>query len=204
MDDNEPQAQSFLIFSVVLGLGAIALLLGWFLGPDPRDLVPAWRDISGIAWGCGLGVLAALPMLLLVFLVEQLPWAAVKQLQEATEEKLVKLMAGFTYAELAAVSLCAGVGEEMLFRGWLFMHLAGPMAQWQTPVLAAAVFASSLAFGLAHPISPLYIIITGLIGVYLALLMIWTENLLVPVAAHAFYDFVQLVIATRQFRRANQ
>jgi membrane protease YdiL (CAAX protease family) len=160
----------------------------------------------------GIGIVAALPLLAVINLLERLPLQSVRKLQEETEQKLIKLMAGFSYKELATVALCAGVGEEMLFRGWLMMHLAGsvdmatlnaqPFAGLTSPTVLLAIAGSSIAFGLAHPITPLYIVITGLIGVFMAVLMITTGSLIAPIAAHAFYDLVQLVIAVRQYRNS--
>jgi membrane protease YdiL (CAAX protease family) len=212
MDEQEPQAPSFLTFTVVLelGLGAIALLLGWVFGPDPRMFVPHWSQYTTILLQVAIGIVAALPLLLAINLLERLPFRAVRKLQEETEEKLIKLMADFSKAELATVSLCAGVGEEMLFRGWLMMHLAGTveldslradaLAGTMSPMILLAIIGSSIAFGLAHPITPLYILVTGLIGVFMAILMVGTGSLIAPIAAHAFYDLVQLLIAVRQYR----
>lgn len=205
-NDSEPVEQdprSFLLLSVALelGLGVVALVLGGIFGPDPRDVVPQLGEIGQLARGLGWGLLAALPMLVAIQLLERLPIEPVRKLQKETEERLVALMAAYTLPELGVISLCAGVGEEMLFRGWLMMSLAGPAPEWQTPTLVLAVVISSIAFGLAHPITPAYVVVTGVIGVYLALLLVWTGNLLVPVTAHAFYDFVQLVFITRGARR---
>lgn len=205
-DDSKPikqDPQSFLLLSVVLelGLGVIALVLGGIFGPDPRHVVPpveeGWQVASGVGWG----LLAALPMLAAIQLLERLPIEPIRRLQKETEDRLIALMSSFTLAELGLISLCAGVGEEMLFRGWLMMSLAGPTAEWQMPTLVLAVVVSSIAFGLAHPITPAYVVVTGVLGVYLAMLLVWTQNLLVPITAHAFYDFVQLVFITRAVRR---
>lgn len=201
-DDNEPveqDPQSFLLLAVVLelGLGVVALVLGGLFGPDPRDVVPLvgeiWQLVSGLGWG----ILASLPLLVGVQLLERLPIEPIRRLQKETEERLVALMAQFSVPELGLISLCAGVGEEMLFRGWLMMSIAGPIQQWQTSTLVLAIVVSSIAFGLAHPITPGYVMVTGVIGVYMAMLLVWTGNLLVPIMAHAFYDFVQLVVITR-------
>ena len=54
-----------------------------------------------------------------------------------------------------------------------------------------------MLFGLAHPITPFYAILAGLIGVYFGWLMIASENLLVPVVAHGAYDFVALIYLVR-------
>lgn len=207
MDDFDPAEsqtpESFLIFSLILemGLGGVALLLGLFLGPDPRTMVPMPEDWLAIAKGLGIGTLAALPLLGVVQLLEHLPLKPIKELRKLTEEKLLKLMKEMRAVDLAGISICAGVGEELLFRGWLFMALAGPASEWTPALLILPVIGSSIAFGFAHPVSPAYIVVTGLIGVYMAILLIVTGNLLVPIAAHAFYDFLQLILATREMRK---
>jgi membrane protease YdiL (CAAX protease family) len=203
MDDPieppEQSPESFLVMSILLemGLGVVAVVFGILMGPDPRDVLPLPHQWEAILWGLGLGTLAAVPILIAVQIIERLPLEPIRRLQEATEERLLHAMSRLRVVDLLTVSICAGVGEELLFRGWLMMSLAGPVSEWQFWPLAAAVMVSSIVFGFAHPISPAYVVITGLIGVFLAMLLVWTENLLVPIAAHAVYDFVQLVIATR-------
>ena len=59
----------------------------------------------------------------------------------------------------------------------------------------AAVIGSSIIFGLVHPMTKLYIVIATIMGIYFAVLLVWTENLLIPIAAHAAYDAVQMLIA---------
>lgn len=206
-DDDEPldqDPQPFLMTAVglELALGLTAILLSWAWGADPRNLVPQIDEPWKLARGLGFGVLAALPMLVVIQLLERLPIQPIRELHKATEERLLAMISGFSIPELGLISLAAGVGEELLFRGWLMMSLAGPIDRWQTPALVIAVVLSSIAFGLAHPITPGYVVVTAIIGVYLAMLLVWSGNLLVPIAAHACYDFVQLVVATRTGNRS--
>ena len=56
-----------------------------------------------------------------------------------------------------------------------------------------AVALTSIVFGLAHFISFTYAAYATVVGVYLGVLLIVFDNLLVPVLAHATYDFVALV-----------
>ena len=49
-----------------------------------------------------------------------------------------------------------------------------------------------------HPITKLYVVLAALMGVYFGVLMLWSGNLLVPIAAHAAYDAVQLILTARQ------
>ncbi|MFC1597814.1 lysostaphin resistance A-like protein, partial [Planctomycetota bacterium] len=52
---------------------------------------------------------------------------------------------------------------------------------------------AAILFGLAHPITPGYVLLAGLMGLYLGWLQITCGNLLVPIMAHAVYDFLALV-----------
>ena len=111
-------------------------------------------------------------------------------------------------AELIVISICAGIGEELLFRGWLMQWLVeGAAAAPGTPAPVAvgvALVVSSIIFGLFHPITRLYVVLATLMGLYFGLLVIYTENLLVPIAAHATYDAVQLIMTARQEREKEQ
>ena len=71
-----------------------------------------------------------------------------------------------------------------------------------TPSLAIgiALVASSLVFGLFHPITKLYVFLAALMGLYFGSLLLYTGNLLVPIAAHATYDAVQLILTARNDR----
>ena len=52
---------------------------------------------------------------------------------------------------------------------------------------------ASVLFGLAHAITVSYVLLAALMGLYLGWLWIATGNLLVPIMAHAGYDFLALV-----------
>ena len=86
------------------------------------------------------------------------------------------------------VSLAAGVGEEVLFRGFL--------QAWFEARLGAVggLLAASILFGAAHPITAGYVAIAALMGAYLGALWQWTGNLLVPIVTHALYDLTVLWI----------
>ncbi|WP_245960737.1 CPBP family intramembrane glutamic endopeptidase [Wenzhouxiangella sediminis] len=84
------------------------------------------------------------------------------------------------------VSLLAGIGEELLFRG---VVQAG-LASWASP--AAAILIASLMFGAAHAVSLPYFAVAAFLGLYLGLLYHWTGNLLVPIVVHALYDWIAI------------
>jgi membrane protease YdiL (CAAX protease family) len=63
------------------------------------------------------------------------------------------------------------------------------------------VAVTSVVFGLAHLITPLYGVLAALVSVYLGWLFLEYENLVVPMVTHAMYDFVALVYLARPAMR---
>lgn len=226
-DDTQSPDEVFLtavLFEIVLGL--IALALGWCLGPDPRDLIPEisfdagllrslWNMVSGsMGWdsvpgGILLGLVATIPMLILIEIVRRIPCEPVRELERLSDDGMMKTLLSLSPMEMIAISLCAGIGEELLFRGWLMYWLVDVYQAITTATggvpsssagLIAALVASSIAFGLVHPISKLYIVLAAVMGLYFGCLVIWTGNLLVPITAHAAYDAAQMLMTGRAER----
>jgi membrane protease YdiL (CAAX protease family) len=167
------------------GLVGLAWLGGWLLGSSPLDTF--YVDQNDFL----LGALAALPMLLLFGVCLLWPVGPLARIRYLTTQYIRPLFASFTYAELALVCLLAGFGEEMLFRG----VLQGAMSEQWGDELGLAT--ASALFGLCHAITPTYAVWAGLMGGYLGWLWMVSGNLLVPVVAHALYDFLALVLITR-------
>ena len=108
-------------------------------------------------------------------------------------ELVVPLFRDCSLVELAVISLVAGIGEEMLFRGLI----QGAAGRWiESP--AVGLVLASVVFGLAHPLTRAYIVLAGVIGAYLGGLWLATDNLLAPIVAHALYDFLALVYLVRR------
>lgn len=208
MDDSddlaaESEINSFLTTAVIfeLGLGLFALFLGWVFGVDVRELVPPPQELKAVGYGLGLGALAALPIVLVINALEYLPLPGVKHLGELTKDRLMQPMRDMSVVNLIAIAICAGVGEELLFRGWLQSWLIGSLESATNLQIWTGILLAALAFGLVHPITPTYIVLAALIGIYFGWLTVVTANLLVPIAAHATYDAVQLVLTQRDMRR---
>jgi membrane protease YdiL (CAAX protease family) len=163
-------------------LAGIALAVGYFLRRPPLGQID-W-NLSAI----GYGLLATTPLLAGLLLITHYPIGPLKRLDEIARELLISLFRSCRMWELLLISLLAGFGEELLFRG----ALQAGLQQWTGSVWIALVIASAL-FGLAHPITFTYAVLAGAIGVYLGWLWLATDNLLVPMIAHAAYDFVALV-----------
>ena len=181
-------------------LGILAIILGWLLGPDARQLVPD-LDVAAlwpIAKSLLIGCVGAIPVLIVIEIVRRIPCEPVRQLERLSDDGVVKLLLRLRPSELLLISICAGVGEELLFRGWLMPWLAGGSLEAGPWELGVGLIGSSIAFGLVHPITKLYIFLAALMGCYFGFLLILTGNLLVPIAAHAAYDAAQLLLTSRQ------
>lgn len=85
-----------------------------------------------------------------------------------------------------AVSVGAGISEELMYRGFLLYYLSTYLPQFNIP---EKVLLISVAFGLAH----IYqgwkgTISTGILGLILAGLYLMTGSLLLPIVVHAALD----------------
>ena len=96
------------------------------------------------------------------------------------------LIAGLEWWHMVLVSLSAGIGEEVLFRGVLQPRLG----------LAAA----AILFGLLHPFTLAYIALAALLGAYLGWLQSMRGNILAPILVHGLYDLAALIVMRREMR----
>jgi uncharacterized protein len=167
-------------------LGGLAWLLGWLIGQPPLD------RFSFDGQAVLLGTVATLPMLLGFLACLRWSYGPMRNIRAFVDEALRPLLEPCTLLDLAVLSLVAGAGEEMLFRGVLQTACGHWLGVWPGLVVA------SLVFGLVHPINWLYIILAALCGAYLGVLYLASANLLAPVLTHALYDFVVLVYILRR------
>ena len=128
-------------------------------------------------------VLGLLPLIAGYFVLQWLPFAALRQIDRVVRELFQQHMAHWKLGQLALVATFAGLGEELFFRGLLQLGLSIFVDVW------LAILLTSLIFGLAHAVTFLYCILAFLVSLYLGLLFIHTDNLVVPIAVHALYDF---------------
>ena len=179
-----------------LVLALVALLVGALVGVDPLETIDvAWDALPVHLHAIGWGVVATLPMLSVMVLVEKAPQRPVRELRNLVRRHVAPLFARQTMGGLALISATAGLGEEMLFRGLMQAGLAVWIDGRFGPWLAIAL--SSLVFGLAHCLSRAYVVLASLIGAYLGWLFWFSGHLLVPIVAHGLYDFVALLYFVR-------
>jgi len=166
-------------------LAIVALVAGALLGVDPMATLES--NWTAIGWG----LVATLPPVAILAAVTWFSLGFVRRLLRVVDELLVPAMRSCSVAELGIIALLAGLGEELLFRGAIQASAAQWVAEPLGPWLGLAV--ASIVFGLAHLITPAYAVFATLMGAYLGLVWMWSGNLMVPIVAHAMYDFLALV-----------
>lgn len=178
------------ILAVETVLLALALALALVLN------IPVGERIAFTADAVLLGLGAALLSNLILAppaLRSKAAWLV--ELRRRTEE-ILKRMVGDPPGPGAMLAVAyAGVAEELLFRGVLIPLLSGIMPVW------LAVVVVGIGFGLLHPVTRMYIVLAALLGIFWGALYVWTDNLVVPMTAHAANNVIALVFYMRLFRR---
>ncbi|MCL4424669.1 MAG: CPBP family intramembrane metalloprotease [Actinobacteria bacterium] len=180
---------------------AWVVVIGVILLPIPSPLqaiglvVPQFNDpdqefILVLVLAGALGVL--IPILGLLVLARKSPPLA-RRLRRMLESAAALLPATRSERRTwVAVALTAGIGEELLFRGFLLFYLAHffpALSQW------GAIGISSAIFGLAHAYQGWRGVLgTGLLGLGLAFLYVFTGSLLPSMLLHALTDLRILVL----------
>ncbi len=105
--------------------------------------------------------------------------------------------------DLLLISVLAGIGEELLFRGLIHEVLAGWLLPWwgEEAAAAASLVVVSGLFGAAHWLSKEYALFAMVMGLLLGWMALATGNLLASMVAHGVYDFGALLMLTRGARR---
>jgi len=171
-----------------IGLGLLAVGLGaWTRHPPFATFAWSWPGLLA-------GTAATAPMLAGFLAL----WRSDHRIARAMRERVDEIVHGvFRHAsalEVALVAIAAGVAEEALFRGFLqglFEEKFGPRV---------GLWSAALLFGLAHPITRSYVVVTAVFGYYLGWLWQVSDNLLAPITAHILYDFFVLLILIRDQR----
>lgn len=178
----------WLAFGFEGGLALTAWMLGWMFGVD------VWPGAALTGGVLMVGLVGTAPLLLGLAFVLQSAWPPVVRLREATYRVVDHLFANARLIDFIVVAALAGVGEEVFFRGFLQTGLAGWLG------LVPAIWITGVLFGLAHAVTPAYVVYATIVGVYLGMLLPLTGSLWAPVVAHAAYDLVALLYVRRRLR----
>lgn len=197
MSDSEKPQQTFTLSQFLIGaalfeggLLVVSFVLGALVGVNPT------KELQWIGKDFGIGLLATVPMLLLLAACWLSQWQGLRQIRRFLRSTLGPLLNQCRLIDIFFLALLAGVCEEVLFRGLVYQFIR----DWN-PTLAVIV--ANVLFGLAHSITPLYAWLAGFIGLYLTALMTVdsSPNLLIPVTAHTAYDFIGFMLVRWDYRR---
>ena len=158
----------------ILGEGLLILIaLAWVRWRETSLVLGSMTE--GLVIGCLAAVVLCAANLYLLCAAPELP--GVRSVRRLYVEGLKPVFGDLSALEITVISLAAGVGEELLFRGVLQPELG--------------LVPASVIFGLLHmggsgtlAFGCWVMVIGGALGG----LAVWTGGLLAPIVAHAVYD----------------
>jgi membrane protease YdiL (CAAX protease family) len=172
-----PRYKLLILTALVEGVALIAaLIIAWFFG---IKLFPLTRTILH---DIVIGTLGALiPLAFFVFLLSEKVnnTPLLGSLKKTIINDISVIFSDCRLIDLCFISICAGFGEELLFRGVIQVKLG--------------IIGASIIFGLLHFITPAYFIIATFMGFYLGFLFQYYESLLIPIQVHFVYDLGALL-----------
>ncbi|QOC23992.1 CPBP family intramembrane metalloprotease [Wenzhouxiangella sp. AB-CW3] len=167
-----------LIFQGGLVVLAVALCLLFGLTP--------WASMEWSLPALALAVTLTVPLLLPLLFMRHLNWAWAREIHAVVNQLIKLLFRRAPRGSVVLVAALAGIGEELLFRGFIqdgLDLLLGPIP---------ALLIAAVLFGLVHAVTRAYFIIATLMGAYLGWIYLATGNLLVPILIHALYDWIAI------------
>ncbi|MFM8342672.1 MAG: lysostaphin resistance A-like protein [Methylomonas sp.] len=173
------------------GLAAVAFLVGWLFDINP------FADLYFSEVALVNGIIATLPLLILYFGMQQLPFRGFKNIQKLLQDSLGQSLLNAHWTDLFVLACLAGFGEEALFRG---LMQTGFEEAWGANL---GLIVSGLVFALAHAVTPLYALLALFMSLYLGMSLDYGDqrNLLTPMVIHALYDFVAFLAIVSNTRK---
>ncbi|MEB3826470.1 CPBP family intramembrane glutamic endopeptidase [Phormidium sp. CCY1219] len=173
----------YILFTYILlasgGLGVLFFSIKSFFPLGEEWFRIQWRD-KWFLWGIG-GYVAALPLVILVSLINQQIW----QGRGGSNPILPIALSGQDNVALViffiTASVAAPVFEEIMFRGFLLPSLTRYTSVW------GAIAASSALFALAH-LNLSEVLPLATLGVVLGVVYTRSRNLLAPILLHSLWN----------------
>lgn len=176
-----------------LALGGVGMLGGALTGvPTLGGARLEWRAVA-------VGLVATLPLLAFFSVSWRSPRRELREIRSRLERLLPRLIGGLGvlwWLGVVVLAIAAGVGEELLFRGFLQGSLEHALGA------TLGLLAAGFVFGLVHAITPAYAVIATLMGLYLGIAWRVSGNLVVPITIHAAYDAAVIWFVMRNAGRA--
>ncbi len=174
--------------ATILVLGILSLLMGRRVGGLEALGLETPLSASDLVW---TGALSA------AGLVTLLAFRRLRRALGKEETQLVRDLMPVTRQEMglfAWLSLCAGFGEEVAYRGYAMTAL-----MLVSGSAALALIVTSATFGVLHAYQgPIGVVRTGVIGLIMGAALLHTGSLWPPIVAHALIDLIAgLVVRER-------
>lgn len=183
MNKKLDQGFAFILLSQ-LAIVAVGILLIWaFSVQIPDSQVGRLHAVT-------IGTLLAVVTFLLFSLIYRFGGRFTEALLNDTR-RVSGIFNGYSWGHLACVAALAGVGEELLFRGFLQTWLSNHFA------ISVAILIASIIFGLLHYLSHAYFISVTLMSVAFGVAYYITDSLLMVMVWHAVYDFMALIVLVK-------
>ncbi|MEX2476692.1 lysostaphin resistance A-like protein [Marinobacter sp.] len=153
------------------------------------DIAVPWFG-SGLWHSVLCGMIGAFATYAALLLFTQIPGLLPDNL-ERQMQGLYDFAKSYSWPVLLLLSILAGIGEELLFRGavqgWLLEHSGAPIA----------VLVASVIFGLVHYVSFTYFLVASALGLILGTAYVLSESLVLVMVWHAVYDVIALFCLLR-------
>lgn len=163
----------------------VALVLARLFGQ------PLFSDLHWSLIDLLLGLVASVPLCVLFWWMLRSSFSPLARIRRLLVAGLRPFFAPWSLVQLAFISILAGLCEEVLFRS----VIQGTLSANAGPFIALII--ASALFGVAHLVTLAYAVIAAAIGAYFGVLWLLGGNLLIPITAHAAYDFLALVYFLR-------
>jgi len=180
--EQEPSFKSLFMLSLGLLLLSVTLTYG-------HTYAWSWPGHVGV-WAVPLGCVIAVFIFYFFIPLMSHRWLRLNGFYTLVEQ-LHRLTYTLTWWQIIVLSMLAGVGEELLFRGFLQSWLgntAGPY--W-------GVFICSVIFGLLHAMTRYYFIFALLMSLILGVLFEASQSMWLVVVVHTVYDVVALAVIAK-------
>jgi len=175
-------ASDALLFQGAIGVAGLALIL-LFSIPVQLDGL-GWPRV--LLWSC-LGAAGTYGLLLLLSLIPGLfPEDLGKQMAD-----LYDFASGFSWPVLLALSVLAGAGEELLFRGAIQGWVSGVAG------VSTGIAVSAVLFGLVHWVSFTYFLVATGLGIVFGTAYALSGSLVLVMIWHAVYDVIAIFCLLR-------
>lgn len=175
------------MFREVLPSALIILMLGVILS----IFSSSWQWFGALNWfAIPQGIVLGLVIYLIGFTLSCASWSKTKAMHDLLTT-LHLLFRNFSWPQILAVSLLAGVGEELLVRAVLQSFLVNSVGVFWGIVCA------SLIFGLLHYMTKTYIVFTFALGLLFGLAFHYSNSIVLVMIGHTVYDIVAFAMIVK-------